>query len=183
MLEPKDLITVITDENIDKSQTSSESDLDAEQDSDSEFQSQTVVNSLAPVDQRHFNSKKYEVLYPWLYFSENKNGYLWKYCELFNPSSALKCIGEGVKLGTRPTRKLEIHDSSSRHKESLMSKSVNVYRQLQTQNENVEEFNRGVVKICKEGRPRLSNDQLTDIVEDFKSKKSRKLARLKNSCI
>jgi hypothetical protein len=50
MLEPKDLITVITDENIDKSQTSSESDLDAEQDSDSEFQSQTVVNSLAPVD-------------------------------------------------------------------------------------------------------------------------------------
>jgi hypothetical protein len=182
-LEPKDLITVITDENIDKSQTSSESDLDAEQDSDSEFQSQTVVNSLAPVDWRHFNSKKYEVLYPWLYFSENKNGYLWKYCELFNPSSTLKCIGEGVKLGTHPTRKLEIHDSSSRHKESLMSKSVNVYRQLQTQNENVKEFNRGIVKICKEGRPRLSNDQLTDIVEDFKSKKSRKLARLKNSCI
>jgi hypothetical protein len=64
-----------------------------------------------------------------------------------------------------------------------MSKSVNVYRQLQTQNENVKEFNRGIVKICKEGRPRLSNDQLTDIVEDFKSKKSRKLARLKNSCI
>jgi hypothetical protein len=50
-----------------------------------------------------------------------------------------------------PTKKLEIHDSSSRHKESLMSKSVNVYRQLQTQNENVKEFNRGVVKICKEG--------------------------------
>jgi hypothetical protein len=105
--------------------------------------------------------KKYEVLYPWLYFSENKNGYLWKYCELSTP----KCIGEGVKLGTHPTRKLEIHDSSSRHKESLMSKNVNVYRQLQTQNENVKEFNRGVVKICKEGRPRLSDDQLTDTLK------------------
>ena len=65
---------VITDENIDKSLTStSESDLDADQDSDSEYQSQTVVNSLAPVDGRLFNSKKYEILYPWLYFSGNKN--------------------------------------------------------------------------------------------------------------
>ena len=77
-MEPKDLSTVITDENIDKSPTSSESDIDAEQDSDSEYQSQTVINSLAPVDWRLFNSKKYEVLYPWLYFSENKNGCLWK---------------------------------------------------------------------------------------------------------
>ena len=143
--EPKDLSTVITEENIDKSPTSSESDLhvDADQDLGSKYQSQTVVNSLVPVDGRLFNSKKYEVLYPWLYFSGNKNGYLCKYCELFNPSSTQKFIGEGVKLGTCPTRKLEIHDSSSRHKESLerysnMSKSVNV--------------------------------------EDFKSRKSRKLA-------
>ena len=75
-----------------------QSSQNADQDSDSEYQSQTVVNSLAPVDWRLFNSKKYEVLYPWLYFSGNKNGYLCKYCELFNPSSTLKCIGEGVKL-------------------------------------------------------------------------------------
>ena len=65
---------VITDENIDKSPTSGESDLDADQDSDSKYQSQTVVSSLVPVDGRLFNSKKYEVLYPWLYFSGNKNG-------------------------------------------------------------------------------------------------------------
>ena len=37
--EPKDLSTAITDENIDKSPISSESDLDADQDSDSEYQS------------------------------------------------------------------------------------------------------------------------------------------------
>jgi hypothetical protein len=37
--EHKDLSTVITDENIDKSPISSESDLDADQDSDSEYQS------------------------------------------------------------------------------------------------------------------------------------------------
>jgi hypothetical protein len=78
--------------------SSQNADLDADQDSDSEYQSQTVVNSLAPVDGRLINSEKYEVLYPWLYFSGNKNGYLCKYCELFNPSSTLKCIGEGVKL-------------------------------------------------------------------------------------
>ena len=81
--EPKDLSTVMTDENIDKSPTSSGSDLDADQDSDSEYQSQTVINSLAPVDGRLINSEKYEVFYPWLYFSGNKNGYLCKYCELF----------------------------------------------------------------------------------------------------
>ena len=79
-------------------QSSQNADLDADQDSDSEYQSQTVVNSLAPVDGRLINSEKYEVFYPWLYFSGNKNGYLCKYCELFNPSSTLKCIGEGVKL-------------------------------------------------------------------------------------
>ena len=28
-----------------------------------------------------------------------------------------------------------------------------------------------LMRICKEGRPRLSDDQLTDIVEDFKSRK------------
>lgn len=48
--EPKYLSTVITDENIDKSLTSSESVQDADQDSDSEYQRQTVVNNLAPVD-------------------------------------------------------------------------------------------------------------------------------------
>lgn len=37
--EPKDLSTVITDENIDKSPTSSESDLDADQESDCRKQS------------------------------------------------------------------------------------------------------------------------------------------------
>jgi len=33
-----------------------------------------------------------------------------------------------------------------------------------------------LMRICKEGRPRLSVDQLTDINEDFNSRKSRILA-------
>ena len=33
-----------------------------------------------------------------------------------------------------------------------------------------------LMRICKGGRPRLSDDQLTDINEDFKSRKSRILA-------
>jgi hypothetical protein len=31
---------------------------------------------------------------------------------MFNPDSALKSMGTGVKLGTHPIRKLEIHEMS-----------------------------------------------------------------------
>lgn len=82
---------------------------------------QHSFDSIVP-DHRKFASDKYERLFPWLYFSSSKNGYVCKYCELFSSRNGtqkdMKFITQGVTLGTHPTRKLSKHDECERHKKS-----------------------------------------------------------------
>jgi hypothetical protein len=79
--------------------------------------------SLVPTpDQRKFASDRYERLFPWLYYSVAKTGYICKYCELFSSESGaqkdVKFCTKGVILGTHPTRKLSKHSECDRHKKA-----------------------------------------------------------------
>ncbi|XP_033730344.1 uncharacterized protein LOC117319689 isoform X2 [Pecten maximus] len=64
------------------------------------------------------NQGKYEVIYPWLYWSVVKNGYLCKTCEIFPLSQGTKqdFVDVGMVMGDHPIRKLNKHDSSNRHR-------------------------------------------------------------------
>lgn len=67
---------------------------------------------------------KYELEFHWLYYSNRKNGYICKYCEVFSGTvchsgkEQLAFIDYGVALGDHPRRKLNKHEESTRHNKS-----------------------------------------------------------------
>ena len=78
--------------------------------------------TLVKQGMRRFSSLKYEQSFPWLYYSCIKSGYFGKYCELFQTdptNSSILYVNCGVDLGTHPTRKLEYHNESIKHKQSV----------------------------------------------------------------
>ncbi|XP_053393086.1 uncharacterized protein LOC123538819 [Mercenaria mercenaria] len=103
--------------------------------------------------QRRFYNLKYEHLYKsWLYYSGVQNGYLCKTCELFDNHTENKAfVTRGVKLGTHPTRQLELHQDSLQHKNAnerlvLARSNVNVYRQLLLKENDTRMKNREALK-------------------------------------
>ncbi|KAL5008565.1 hypothetical protein ScPMuIL_014146 [Solemya velum] len=79
---------------------------------------------------------KYEVVYPWLYFSAGRGGYFCKFCELFGATKTPFMEGGVKNFGTHPTRLLKGHEQSKGHKETMdrytMSriKNTNVFKQV-----------------------------------------------------
>lgn len=86
----------------------------------SESSSEESDSTSSMPDQRKFRASNYENVFPWLYFSNCKEGFLCKYCELFasTDSNNIEFQNIGVKLGTHPTRKLKKHECSKRHIEA-----------------------------------------------------------------
>ena len=78
-------------------------------------------------DNRTFDLTKYQKQNSWLYFNPSKDGYICKFCELFpcSKSETMKCVNQGIQRRSHPTRKLEKHAESERHKLSE-SKYVSV---------------------------------------------------------
>ena len=108
--------------------------------------------SMVP-DARQFCSFKYEQKYNWMYYSVVKGGYICKYCELFGQGcdQEAKFVGEGVKLGTHPSRKLEKHANSKKHTWSVdryaqFNSKVNVLQLIQKKSLDQKEQNREVIK-------------------------------------
>ena len=78
--------------------------------------------TLVKQDMRRFSSLKHEQSFPWLNYSCIRSGYLCKYCEHFQTdptNSSILYVNCGVDLGTHPTRKLEYHNESIKHKQSV----------------------------------------------------------------
>lgn len=113
-------------------------------------------NKKAKFDKRMFHQPKYEQTYNWLYYSHNPDnkGFMCKFCEIVlcdkTPFS-----GVAVDLGTHPTRKLDKHEQSSKHKTSMARLSssgckYNVYKQImknaEEQQLDMKEKNRNFIK-------------------------------------
>lgn len=68
-------------------------------------------------DKRRFDSAKYEREFKWLYFSAASGGFSCKFCEHFNRNSPSESsVFVGRKLGTHPSRILQMHETSKFHK-------------------------------------------------------------------
>lgn len=99
------------------SQTKDSESSDSNCESDDEYTCKPDLKRQRLLDQRLFDGSKYEELYPWLYFSMLKGGYLCKYCELFSLGKKL-FTETGVILGDHPSRKLDKHSNTNRHLEA-----------------------------------------------------------------
>lgn len=85
------------------------------------------VNPVSKIDNRLSTSLKYELQFPWIYFSSAKWGYICKYCEFWDKTktseSSTPFVSTGAQLGDHPGRKLRKHESSENHQ--LASKMYN----------------------------------------------------------
>ena len=117
----------------------------------------SVSSCLSPKydGRKLFSDLKWEQTYTWLYYSCSKNGYLCKICELFSTESTgnsqIAFVDRGVQFGQHPGRQLDKHAESKRHctaamRYSQFTTNINVYKQLQAQDQNEVTRNREVIK-------------------------------------
>ncbi|KAL4226848.1 hypothetical protein ACF0H5_014827 [Mactra antiquata] len=89
-------------------------------DSHMDSDNRSISVNITANDMRKFNLAKYETKFPWLFHSAVHRGYMCKYCELFAPKldKSTPYVTCGAILGTHPTRRLEMHQSSETHLKS-----------------------------------------------------------------